>query len=380
MNKEINSVKYWSSGFTVVEILVGIAIVSIVFFSTITMLNKMATTEKIAEVTLNNSVIRNQIINHILDSRGWKNMVQSENNSFLNCMKNLDLINASDRNCVGQHGTLNIYDNHNSLIYNFSNPSLGFDSNGGICTNFVAPPNPGNPACPLHLDLMATALCEQSPCINPTFKITGTFTYNGTSEIGSFSLPPMNFEIFRTNFYCPDQTGPITLNNISNTTTFLSPLQVISSEAGAISSSGSAKTSTLILPCRNVQIKFRDNMNVSALVSRTDAGNRSSFCIYNTETNACEFQYKRIYAVNENKIELYYKDNLLLTTNATFAPISSSSEFEFRIKNGIVQFCIDQYCIYNFSAAVDFPFEARFYPAGSSYSPTGFNEISFSYY
>lgn len=359
------------------EAIVGIAIVGIVMSSVLTLLVSMLSNQKKSEVAGDYFVARNQVLNQLIDYRGWGNMTNASSNAFLACMVNLGST-TNNRDCSSHSGTLNLYNLKNDLVFNFSNAQLGFDLKGGLCTTYQAPPAQGDPSCPLRLDLQASPICAGVPCNNPPYRITGLFTYNGDSQMGVIKLSNMNFEIIKSNIWCPAQTLPVTVTNTTNTTVAFPPNQVISTQAGKVASTGEATTLT-IYPCRLFQVQFQDGIPVGPLgggLATTDAENRSAACLYDLTTSQCAYEYRRYNNLGVDTYDLYYR-GVKVFSQPGWLTISSASQFQFSVSNGLVSFCVDGQCIQYFDEPMAAPMVVHFNPAGLSYSPAGFNNINF---
>lgn len=361
------------------EAIIGVTIVGIVMSSVMTLLVSMMNNQKKSEVAGDYAVARNQVLNQIIDYRGWANIVNATNNSFLSCIVNLGST-TDDRDCTGHTGALNIYNLKNQLVFNFSDAQLGFDLKGGLCNTYQDPPAPGDPRCPLRLNLQVAPICAGVPCENPPLRVTGQFIYNGDPQMGVINLSNMNFEIVKSNVWCPTQTTPITVTNSSNTTVAFPPYQVTSTETGKVTSSGIAATQT-IYPCRFFQVQFKDDIPTGALgggLTIADAENRSVVCLYDLANNQCAYEFRRYQNAGVDTYDMYSR-GVKVYSRPSWMSITSLSLFQFTVNNGLVSFCVDNQCVHYFEEPLMAPFVVRFTPGGQDYSPVGFNTINMSF-
>lgn len=372
-----------NSGLTIVESLVGLALLSIVMSSSLAIMKDIYLWQKRVEISLDYSSLRTQVMNQIGDYRSWPNNVLSTDNLQLACFKNQNSLNATDRNCSTLSGPINIYDYSNQKAYDFQNNNFGFSLTGDPCFTFNPLAGSGDPNCPLKINLTAKSICADTDCSNPLIKITGQLIYNGNNDYSNIRVSNMDFTIYKSNIYCPTQTTPIFLNAFS-TASLVGANQIVSSVVGKNTSSGYAESSEILIPCRWVSIKFNNDLTsaVTGGVSLADVENASSVCLYDTNLGQCVFKVDYFYdsATSNYSYKLNYHPpsgaNTVVALKPSWLNVSSTSQMEFQIVNNLVKFCVDGQCLHYFEGKLDFPFKVRFQPSGKDYSPGGINAIN----
>lgn len=372
-----------NSGLTIVESLVGLALLSIVMSSSLAIMKDIYIWQKRVEISLDYSSLRTQVMNQISDYRSWPNNVLAAGNTQLGCYKNQNTTTASDRNCSTLNGAIDIYDYSNQKTYDFQNASFGFSLTGEPCTTFNPVAGSGDPNCPLKINLTAKSLCANADCVNPLLKISGQFVYNGNKDYSNIRVSNMDFTVYKSNIYCPAQPTPIALNTFL-TVNLIGANQVVSTVAGKNSSAGYAESSVNLVPCRNVSIKFNNDLaaSVPGGLTLADAENTSNVCLYDPDSGKCvftsEYTYDSVGSVYTYKLSYDPPSGTKssVAQKPSWLTISGTSQAEFQVVNGLVKFCIDGQCLHYFEGKLDFPFKVRFQPAGSDYSPNGINSIS----
>lgn len=376
-----------SRGLTLLETLVSLVVVSVTIFSSLYLMQEMMAQTRITQSDLDYAIIRNQILASVMDDRILVPTVQGALNPNLACFMNQDQVALTSRNCFGKSGILSTYDIKGNLEYDFSQATAGFGPDGGVCNIYNPSPGVPDPRCPLKLNLNWQSVCEAADpeCVNPPIQITGTFEFNGGPAQRSPMLKIFNFNIIRNVSYCPVQSNPVSLQVVpAQPNVTLSPVgiptRVVSLDAGKVLSTGSAQFTQRIVPCREILIYFQDDMNSPPVIPLTfaDAENRSRICLVDEETGTCVFEIIRSRIAGTNSITLNYKAVTQFTTPGTML-ISSGSVFSIHIKRNLVQVQLDDKTFYTFSQKLNFPFRARFTPAGKDYSPSGFSNISTSF-
>jgi prepilin-type N-terminal cleavage/methylation domain-containing protein len=364
-------------GFTLVESLIGVVLLGILMTSAMTIMSDLSLWQKRVELSFDYSSLRNQIVNQLIDYRAWSNTVKAPINTIYTCFLNQDHMAAADRDCTGQTGTVNIFDLANTQVFDFKNASFGFTLKGEPCTTFSATAGAGNFNCPLRLNLTSEPMCDATlpTCENPLVKLTGQFVFNGAKEYANLRLSNLDFTLYKSNLYCPDQATPIGLLALNDVN--IAGSQVTSTQSGKVTSIGIAETDQKILPCRNVNITFNDFMPAAVLMPLTlsDPENRSIVCLYNSLSNQCVYEFTRFNVAGNYTYSLSYK-GVVVANKPSWLTITSTSIFEFRISNGLVKFCVDDQCSHLFEGKLDFPFVLRVTPAGVDYSANGITVLS----
>lgn len=372
-----------NSGLTIVESLVGFALLSIVMSSALAIMKDIYLWQKRVEISLDYSSLRTQVMNQIVDYRSWPNIVEASSNTQLSCFKNQNTSTSSDRNCSTLNGAIDIYDYSNHKTYEFQNANFGFSLTGDPCTTFNATAGAGDPNCPLKVNLTAKSLCSNVDCVNPLLKVSGQFVYNGNKDYSNIRVSNMDFVVYKSNIYCPSQSLPISLNTFL-TVNLVGANQVVSTVLGKNISPGYAESAVNIVPCRKVSIKFNNDLaaSVPGGMALSDAENVSKVCLYDSDSGKCVFSAEYSY----DSVGAIYTYNLsydppsgtknTVAQKPSWLTISGSNQMEFQVVNDLVKFCIDGQCLHYFEGKLDFPFKVRIHPAGKDYSPNGVNALS----
>lgn len=141
-------------------------------------------------------MVRNNLMNILQKQNAWANTIQnnytSANGSQMAC-----LVNNTD--CTGISGPFDIYDESGALLYQpTSGISQGFTKEGLNCSSFVAPGTPGDPSCPLRLNLTWTPICPLlGPCLNPLIRVRGHFQFNSPQISSLYIFGPLDFAFIR---------------------------------------------------------------------------------------------------------------------------------------------------------------------------------------
>ncbi len=367
-------------GLTLVEALVGNILILIVLVSSLTIFKSILEGQKDVDAYLDYIVARNQIVNQIIDDRGWSYIVQSALNSStggggLSCylLQDQQAVGSRDcRNSVAKNGQLlNIYNIRNELIYDFQNAKTGLTPKGRACTTYAASGSGSSPDpnCALKLNLRATSVCPAAGnCVNPPLQLVGDFEYNSGNNQKVPPLGILNFKFIKAGFYCPTQ-APVTISNIGGAT-ITAGKQVTSNQNTAFAPSDYGSTNPSLMPCREVDINFLVDYPASAPVgySLSDAGNLSKVCLVETSTGVCFYEFRLRYNGTNYIYELFYKGALQWTMPTWLALSPNSTQFEFLIQNGMVKFCVNGKCYHYFEQKLEFPFDVWFTPLNIPYS------------
>lgn len=156
-------------GFSVVEVMVVLGIMSVIAYYGMTPLLSFMKTQKTVDVKLTLSQIRENIRSTILNGKAWQKTIAV--NSQMSCISTGTTCSAFTT------GTyfLNLRDGNDTLLINSSTPTAGFTDAGSPCNAWSAS---GNPACPIRIRLRWTAVCMNTSCIHPQVLISGRFEYS----------------------------------------------------------------------------------------------------------------------------------------------------------------------------------------------------------
>lgn len=170
-----------SRGFGLIEVIVVVAIISIVALGIATMMQDMFSQQQRAaqKGTLNST--RARLIEALQSPSSWAATVaHADNNASLVCLR-------AGNTCT--HNTtvnFNVADASGAIIYPSATATAGFRPDGTNCNTFsTATPDP---TCPFRWALSATLTCPSGSgtCPSPDIRILGPFTYSaGTASMGA---------------------------------------------------------------------------------------------------------------------------------------------------------------------------------------------------
>jgi hypothetical protein len=368
------------NGFSLVEALVGVAILALGIMGALFMNEQMGKSNKGSRDGLNYALFRNQVLIYMSSDLVWKYTLQGALNSGMACWLNQDQVAIGPRNCAGKSGDLVIYDIKGNVQYDFTAADAGLSTQGKPCTGFVPAPAAGNAACPMKLNLKWTAVCEAGDpeCVNPLIRVDGNFVFNGAQ---GQTAPPdirLNFSSYHYLKYCPVQTMGWALADTGvapATTTTLN--QVISGNVGKTFSTGSARMSQRATPCRQADIAFKENMNatVPGPLTISDPENRSQVCLFDETANQCRFEFLRDTVGGVRSFRLRYGGTTDVFTMPASMAITDNTIFAFKVRRNRVDFAVDGKVIYSWFQKITYPFRLQLLPASKSYSPQGFYNI-----
>lgn len=168
-----------SRGFGLIEVIVVVAIISIVALGIATMMQDMFSQQQRAaqKGTLNST--RARLLETLQSPTGWAATVaHTSNDSALACMR------VGNTCAHGTTGAFNIVDSTNTVIYPSATATAGFRPDGSNCNTFSA--GTPDPTCPFRWSFVWTASCPSGSgtCPAPDVHIVGTFAYAPGSTAG----------------------------------------------------------------------------------------------------------------------------------------------------------------------------------------------------
>ncbi len=373
-----------SRGFTLVEVMAGIAILFIAFFSAIYVLQLVDKGQRSNEDSLSYASARNKLVSLLIDDTSWSKMIGApgkvDNPNFA-CLLFQDSVNVTDRNCFAQSGPLVMYNIKGSKYvvdgvsaYDFRSTTQGISNKGQPCDTYVQPPGAGNPQCPYQVVLTWRALCTSAPCVNPPILFQGVTAFNGNPDQLNPNLANLNFQLVKSRLYCPPTvapTGHAPAPNVDVTT----PGQVRSTLVTPVATTAKANTNVVMTPCRKVVVTFSEDLPVAYAA---DPNNTSSVAILDEATGNKIFEFRRVASGTTFDYQLLYNGTVVVTTKPSWIAINAATTFKFDITDGLVRFCVDDRCPHYFTQKLDFPFRMSFQPASTAYTPGGFKGITYS--
>ncbi len=348
-----------SRGMSLIETVVGIALLGIVSFLSLSTYQVIVRSQILSEKNLNVVLARNLLISYILDRRTWSPTVSASENLSLSCMYAQDQVAIGSRNCKATlPGPINLYAINNQVVFALQQSNVGLDMNGQLCNSFQASPGSGNASCPIGINFSITPQCDQmlASCFNPPYLIQGQFTRNGGDSSQVLNLAPYNFSILESGFYCPQQVPTVALTG--DPSIVVNPTQVFGitnpTQLGHF-----ASTNPLILPCRSIVIDFKiDTENYD----NTQANNQTNICLADESLARCGIAFvHKVLPDGSYSFDLM-EDATLVATKPTWMNLSGTETFEFNITNGLVKFCVDSHCLHLFEQKLEGPSRLRLYP------------------
>jgi type II secretory pathway pseudopilin PulG len=376
-----------NQGFTLVEVLVGTAILFIAFFAAMYTLTMVDHGQRSNEDSLGYASARNKLVSLLIDDTSWSKMIGppgNADNPDFSCLLNQTSATLSDRDCFGKTAPLVMYNIKGMpytvdgvQAYDFRSTTQGISSNGQLCNSFVRPPAPGNPQCPYQVVLTWKPICTSAPCVNPPILFQGATTFNGNPDQLSPNVANLNFQVIKSRLYCPPVTAATTPTGHTPAVGIdtSAPTQVFSTVVGNVTTNASGMTNVDIAPCRKVTVNFTEDLPGAFTMDPSDT---SSVSIIDANTLARVFEFRRNASGASFDYQLIEKGVVVATNKPSWVTLTGSTNFKFDITDGLVRFCVDDRCVHYFTQKVDFPFRISFQPASSSYTPGGFKDINYS--
>ncbi len=380
--------KHRSQGFTVVEAMVGMAILMIAFISSLTVFDMVQNGQNANEASIGFAAARNQIVSLLIDDTSWSKMIGlpgAADNPKLSCLLKQGSTVLNDRDCFGQTDPIVIYNIKGQkytldgfTAYDFRSPTLGYTPKGKVCNTYQDPPALGDPACPYHMVVTWTPLCTASPCINPPMLFEGKVSYNGGPNQRSPNVTNLGFRLIKATLYCPIPTIPDTHTSDNPATVEADPTFI--DRARSLINTNTPTTDVAysnqaMAPCRRVSVTFSEGMSAAYT---PDANNNSSVYLRDETTGANVFEFRRIATGAAGyDYQLLYKGAVVVANKPSWVILSTNTVFKFEVTNGLVRFCVDSRCPHYFPQKLDFPFRAAFRPASSFFSPAGYYSIGY---
>ena len=165
------------AGFGLVEVMIAVAIISIIALGIGTLVDDMMKAQKKTNTTAVINTLRERIMTNIQNGESWSRTASDATaNPNMTCMR------ASPSACDATTDyALNLQDASGNAIYSARVTNHGFDLNGALCTTYPTAP------CIFRYDLVWRATCPGavSSCLSPTVRVRGTLNYTP----GNFVMP-----------------------------------------------------------------------------------------------------------------------------------------------------------------------------------------------
>lgn len=180
------------AGFSLIETLIAVGLISIVAVGTFYLLALSASSERKADAWLDE--YRTELRRALEDSVAWNNTLNDAVNSDpasgpLTCLRN-----RTDCSAATVPGGLRIrvVDRNGQVISDTSSPTTGLTVNGMPCNTFDQVN--GDDACPYRISVWFSALCVTG-CTNPEFLINARFFHRPRTN--SQNVAVYNFRVYR---------------------------------------------------------------------------------------------------------------------------------------------------------------------------------------
>ncbi len=187
------AIKNRSAGFSLLELLAAVAVLSFVTFSIIilnlTLLRSQVRTTSLFQLT----VVAQNFVNLVSNEQAWKNTINAQANATtMACLKSQSPCTQggqSNGNAL-QNIAFVLFDGANNPVYDATNPASGFTMWGAPCTTFSTK---GNDACPFRYNLQWSAQCTIGNCVNPQVLVSATLVYAPATN--PIVLNPANYSM-----------------------------------------------------------------------------------------------------------------------------------------------------------------------------------------
>ncbi len=163
-------------GFTVTEVLLTVAIASLVFVVVGTTIYNFSKSQVHMQQDQDFSQYKAQLERVMRADTAY--LATMQNNPNMACVLN-------KTNCAGAGGEINLYDEKGNVVPFLSltvNATAGLTASGGLCNGF----NNSNAtsACPFKWIATWKAICSANPCLNPVAQISATLYYAANHPVG----------------------------------------------------------------------------------------------------------------------------------------------------------------------------------------------------
>jgi prepilin-type N-terminal cleavage/methylation domain-containing protein len=190
-------------GFSLIEILVGLGIMSILVMAVATMNYRLVKQNAMVATPIQLDTFRRNLIALTLANSSWDMTTKTGvNPASMSCLT------SSGTPCIPSSSgqSFAIYDSSGNLYYDATTPGNGLTASGQLCpsasnqNSFNAAIGAGNDNCPFRFNLTWTPICPPSgPCLNPQVMVKADLVYNPATR--SLTLNPGHYSaapIYRT--------------------------------------------------------------------------------------------------------------------------------------------------------------------------------------
>jgi type II secretory pathway pseudopilin PulG len=173
MNSKVLAFK--NSGFSLIEVMVLVVIMSLIGLGTSTLISNMYNQERRNNVKSVAEQIRFNLETILSNDTAWSHTVTNNTAKFA-CLR--DNATAPCNNLVDIND-FDVYNADGNLYYQGNSASGGFDFNGEPCNTFNGAIGSGDSLCPFRYNLSWNAECNGAgTCFEPNVRIFGELVYN----------------------------------------------------------------------------------------------------------------------------------------------------------------------------------------------------------
>lgn len=172
-------------GFSLVEVMVAIGLMSIVSFGIMTMMESFNKERARTNFLTSAQVIRTQLYKLVEDKDSWQQIYSSSSNTIFECLRN-------GKDCTSKEsGLIAVLDQVGTVVYD---PRLhGYTFQGLRCDLSLGPS-----VCPIKVEVKTTLICSQETCQSPAVKTVGTMMLLSNPYSFAFNQSAYSFESYRT--------------------------------------------------------------------------------------------------------------------------------------------------------------------------------------
>ncbi|MGZ3721568.1 MAG: type II secretion system protein [Bdellovibrionales bacterium] len=176
--------KYQSdTGFGLIELLVAVAIISVILLSIGELNLQMHKTSIQAGTGVDVDILRRNIVSVSLDTNSWTATLVAGSPAVGGGMTCLNLSQPCEVAGVPiADQSFALLDAVGNTVFDSTLPNNGFAYDGSLCTTFSKVAGAGSDDCPFHYDLTWTAYCNPGACVNPLVKIHAKLFFNPATQ------------------------------------------------------------------------------------------------------------------------------------------------------------------------------------------------------
>lgn len=173
-----------NKGFSLIEMMVVVAIASIVGLGVISMTEYLNKERARANFLMSIQQVRQQLYGLVEDKDSWAKIYENADNTIFNCIKN-------GPNCATDtSGFVKVVDQAGVVVYDPSTEGYTF---GGKKCLLAA----GADMCPVQFEIKSNLMCATATCIEPSVKTLGKVVIRSNSNNFPINTESYGFESYR---------------------------------------------------------------------------------------------------------------------------------------------------------------------------------------